>query len=343
MVELFELHNRERFRISAYSYGPDDGSTMQKRVKNAFDEFVDIRDDSIEQTAKRIYANQVDILVDLKGYTMLNRAGILALRPAPIQVNYLGYPGTMGADFVDYLIADSFIIPPEYIDNYTEKVVWLPGCYQPNDRSRPRLAAPTRPECGLPEQEFVFCCLNAAYKITPSVFDVWCRLVLAVPGSILWLWANNPFVEKNLRLEAASRGISAERLVMAPKLNPEQHLARLQCADLFLDTTPVNAHTTCSDALWMGLPVITCVGETFPSRVAGSLLTAIGLPELITTNLEDYFKLALELATDENRRKQLRARLIENRDTSPLFDTERFTGNLEDAYNSMWEARRNRF
>ncbi|MGO8753933.1 MAG: tetratricopeptide repeat protein [Gallionellaceae bacterium] len=336
MAELFELHDRTRFNLSAYSYGPDDGSAMRERISKAFDRFVDIRDYSFEQAARKIYADRVDILIDLKGYSMLSRSGILALRPAPIQVNYLGYPGTMGADFVDYLIADRFIIPPEHFAHYTEKVVWLPDCYQPTDRTRPRLAAPTRRECGLPEAGVVFCSLNQTYKITPDVFDIWCRLLTAMPGSTLWLWANNPYAESNLKREAESRGVSPERLVMAPRLKPERHLARLQCADLFLDTTPVNAHTTCSDALWMGLPVITCAGETFPSRVAGSLLTAMGLPELITYNLEDYFRLALELATDEKKRKELREKIIANRDSAPLFDTARLTRNLEQAYEKMW-------
>ena len=336
MAEVFELHDRSRFHITAYSSGPDNGSAMRARAKNAFDKFVDIRDDSLEGAARKIHADRIDILVDLKGYTQHSRSAILALRPAPVQVNYLGYPGTMGADFVDYLIADRFIIPPEHFEHYSEKVVWLPDCYQPNDRTRPRLAAPSRESCGLPDAGMVFCCFNQTYKITPEIFDVWCRLLQAVPGSVLWLLAK-PHVEDNLRREAERRGVDPERLVMAPGLAPEKHLARLQCADLFLDTIPYNAHTTCSDALWMGLPVITCVGETFPSRVAGSLLTAMGMPELITYNLEDYYALALSLALDREKREGMRNKIIALQDTAPLFDSVRFTRNLEAVYAGMWE------
>jgi predicted O-linked N-acetylglucosamine transferase (SPINDLY family) len=339
MAEVFELHDRSRFHITAYSSGPDNGSAMRARAKNAFDKFVDIRDDSLEGAARKIHADRIDILVDLKGYTQHSRSAILALRPAPVQVNYLGYPGTMGADFVDYLIADRFIIPPEHFEHYSEKVVWLPDCYQPNDRTRPRLAAPSRESCGLPDAGMVFCCFNQTYKITPEIFDVWCRLLQAVPGSVLWLLAK-PHVEDNLRREAERRGVDPERLVMAPGLAPEKHLARLQCADLFLDTIPYNAHTTCSDALWMGLPVITCVGETFPSRVAGSLLTAMGMPELITYNLEDYYALALSLALDREKREGMRNKIIALRDTAPLFDSVRFTRNLEAVYEKMWEGMR---
>jgi len=243
----------------------------------------------------------------------------------------------MGADFVDYLIADRFIIPSEHFEHYSEKVVWLPDCYQPNDRTRRRLKAPTRESCGLPEEGVVFCCFNQTYKITPAVFDVWCRLLKAVPGSVLWLLASNPYAQGNLIREAEQRGVAGGRLVMAPLQPPEEHLARLQCADLFLDTIPYNAHTTCSDALWMGLPVITCVGDTFPSRVAGSLLTAMGVAELITYNLEDYYSLALTLALDREKRQGIRNKIISLRDTSALFDSERFTRNLETAYEKMWE------
>ncbi len=335
MAEVFELHDRTRFQITAYSYGPDDGSKMRKRLEDTFDQFVDISDDTHENSARRIYGDNIDILVDIKGYTQNTRSGILALRPAPIQVNYLGYPGTMGADFVDYMIADRFIIPPEQREHYTENIVWLPDCYQPNDRTRSRMSSPTRGECGLPEEGIVFCCFNQTYKITQEVFDTWCRLLKAAPDSILWLLANNPHAEGNLKRESANRGVDPKRLVMAPILESEKHLARLQCADLFLDTVPVNAHTTCSDALWMGLPVITCVGNTFPARVAGSLLSAMGVPELITYNLDDYYSLAIDLATDKKKRKNIRNKIVANRDTAPLFDSKRFTRNLEAVYTNM--------
>lgn len=335
MAEVFEQHNRARFHVTAYSYGPDEDSEMRKRLQSSFDQFVDIKSISDMDAARRIYADHIDILIDLTGYTVNSRSGILALRPAPRQVNYLGYPGTMGADFVDYLIADQFIIPPEHQKHYTEKIVYLPNCYQPNDGKRPRFAAPTRKSVGLPESGHVFCCFNQTYKITPEIFNIWCRLLIAVPGSVLWLSASTPYSEERLRREAERRGVSSERLVMGPMLDPAQHLARLQCADLFLDTVPYNAHTTCSDALWMGLPVVTCAGETFPSRVAGSLLSAMGVPELITYDLEDYFGLARDLATDRTKLDVVRKKIISNRETSPLFDSALYTRNLEEVYSKI--------
>ncbi len=339
MARVFELHDRNRFHITAYSYGADDASPMRKRLEQAFDHFVDIQDATHEDAAKKIFADGIDILVDLKGYTQHSRSGILALRPAPVQVNYLGYPGTMGTDLVDYIIADGFVIPPDRRKYFAEKVVCLPDCYQPNDDTRRRLPAPPRAECGLPEHAFVFCCFNQTYKITPEIFAVWSRLLQAVPGSCLWLWANHPHAEANLRAAAAGNGISPERLIMAPSIwEAEKHLARLQCADLFLDTLPYNAHTTCSDALWMGLPVVTCAGETFPSRVAGSLLTALGVPELIAENLDDYYRLALDLATDQEKLAGIRNKIITGREASALFDSARFTANLEQAYAQMLVA-----
>jgi len=336
IAEVIERHDRSRFNITAYSFGADDYSETRQRLENAFDIFTNIENKSYEDAARRIYDDRIDILVDLTGYTHNSRSAILALRPAPIQVNYLGYPGTMGADFVDYLIADQFVIPPEHEEHYTETVIRMPDCFMPRDCTLPRLAAPSRTNCGLPADGFVFCCFNQTYKITPDMFEIWCRLLKAVPDSLLWLPASNVQAEENLKLEAAKRGIASERIFMAAKLPEIQaHLARLQCADLFLDTNPYNAHATCNDALWMGLPVITCVGETFPSRVAGSLLTSIGAPELITYNLEDYFHLALELATDKKKYESVRNKINANRYTSPLFDSKRFTHNLENAYIQM--------
>ena len=337
IAEVIELHDRSRFNVTAYSYGPDDSSTMRLRLAEAFDNFVDIQHISNEDAAKKIYADHIDILVDLTGHTRNSRSAILAKCPAPIQVNYLGYPGTMGADFIDYLIADSFTIPTEMKKHYTENVVWMPDCFQANDRTRHRPVAPSRKQSGLPERYFVFCCFNQTFKITPEVFDIWCRLLKTVPDSVLWLPASNNLAEANLRLEMQRRGIAKERLVMAPLLPTNDHLARLQCADLFLDTLPYNAGTTCSDALWMGLPVVTCAGEAFVSRMAGSLLTAIGVPELITYSLEDYYQLAFELATDRDKLDSIRNKIIANRDTSPLFDSERFTRNLEKLYMQMMD------
>lgn len=337
MAEVFERHDRSRFHITAYSYGPNDGSALRKRLENAFDSFTDIQGDSYESAARKIYSDQTDILVDLTGYTQNTRSGLLALRPAPVQVTYLGYPGTMGANFVDYIIADRFTIPPGMQQHYAEKVVWMPDCYQANDSTRPRPAAPGREECGLPENGFVFCCFNQSYKITPEMFDIWCRLLKNAPGSILWLHASNSHVKANLAREAENRGVAAGRLVMAPMMQTNEYLARLQCADLFLDTLPYNAGTTCSDALWMGLPVVTCAGDAFASRMAGSLLTAMGVPELITYNLEDYYRLALDLALDGEKLKDVRDKIRSNRDTSSLFDCGRFTRNLEQACMRMME------
>jgi predicted O-linked N-acetylglucosamine transferase (SPINDLY family) len=290
------------------------------------------------QAAERIAADEVDILVDLKGYTIDARTQIAALRPAPIQVNFLGYPGTMGAPFMDYILVDDFVVPTDQQPFFTEKLVHLPGCYQVNDSRReiaPRTL--TRAECGLPEQGFVFCCFNNTYKITPAVFDVWMKLLGAVPGSVLWLFEANRFAADNLRREAQARGIAPERLVFAPRLDGPAHLARHRLADLFLDTFPVNAHTTASDALWAGCPLLTIAGETFVSRVAGSLLRALAMSELVTANLEEYQALALRLAGDPGQLAELRARLAANRGTSALFDGERFARSLERAYAQMWE------
>jgi len=281
---------------------------------------------------------QVDIAVDLKGYTHDARPGILAHRPAPIQVGFLGYPGTTGAAFIDYVIADRIVLPFDQQPHYAEKIVHLPECYQVND-SRRRIAgsAPTRNDAGLPDDAFVFCSFNNNYKITPPVFDVWMRLLHAVDGSVLWLLRDNDGAERNLRKEAAVRGIDPGRLVFAGRMQLDQHLARHRLADLFLDTLPVNAHTTASDALWAGLPLITWCGEAFAGRVAASLLTAVGLPELVTHSLDDYEALALKLATDAPLLKSVRQKLEHNRLTCALFDANRFRAHLEAAYATMWD------
>jgi protein O-GlcNAc transferase len=275
---LIEHHDRGRFEVIAYGFDTDDGSAMRCRLVAAFDRFVDISQRPDRDAARLIHADAVDILVDLHGYTPDCRAKILAYRPAPIQVNYLGYPGTMGADFIDYIIADRVVLPPEDQAFFSEQVVYLPDCYQPNDDRREIAErTPTRGECGLPERDFVFCCFNNNYKITPDFFDIWMRLLRSVPDSVLWLYEANLLVKANLAREAEARGVAPGRLVFAPKLGPAEHLARQRLADLFLDTLPYNAHTTASDALWVGLPVLTCTGNTFAGRVATSLLRAIGL------------------------------------------------------------------
>ncbi len=282
--------------------------------------------------------SEIDIAVDLKGFTANSRTGILALRPAPVQVNYLGYPGTMGAPYIDYVIADRHVIPPDHDIHYTEKVVRLPDAYQVNDATR-RIAepAPTRAEAGLPEAGFVFCCFNSNYKITPEIFAVWMRLLERVTGSVLWLLEGSPLASENLRAEAKRRGVAPDRLIFAPMVPADVHLARHRLADLFLDTRPVNAHTTASDALWAGLPLVTCIDDAFAGRVAASLLHAVGLPELAARDLEHYEAIALRVATTPSLRSELRARLAQNRSTHPLFDTDRYRRHLEAAYEAMWE------
>ena len=337
IAELIERHDRRRFEVSGYSIGPDSTGIMRRRLTAGFDRFVDLRLAPFREAAERLHRDGIDILVDLKGYTQDAKTRILAFRPAPLQVNFLGYPGSMGAGFIDYIIADRFCIPSVDDMFYSEKVVRLPDCYQPND-SRRTIAerTPSRAEAGLPKRGFVFCCFNNTYKLTPPFFDVWMRLLAAVPDSVLWLLENNDGAEVNLRHEAALRGVDADRLVFAPRLPLPHHLARHRLADLFLDTLPYNAHTTASDALWAGLPVLTCAGQTFAGRVAASLLNAIGLPELITETIAEYESLALKLASEPAGLAVIREKLLKNRGIAPLFDIERYTCNIEGAYTWMW-------
>jgi predicted O-linked N-acetylglucosamine transferase (SPINDLY family) len=337
-AELFERHDRARFEVFAYSYGPDDASAMRRRLAGAFDRFVDIRPLSHAQAAHRIRADAVDILIDLKGHTLDARTAMLAARPAPVQVNYLGYPGTMGAAFIDYVIVDRIVAPPEHQAYFTEKLVTLPGCYQPNGARRASAATPSRRGCGLPADAFVFCCFNNTYKITPAFFAVWMRLLKRMPGSVLWLLESNALARHNLRREAEQRGIAPDRLVFAPIQPVAEHLARHRLADLFLDTLPCNAHTTASDALWSGVPVLTCAGATFAGRVAASAVAAVGLPELIAPSLEAYERLALDLARTPARLRDLRERLERNRAAAPLFDVAAYARHLEGAYARMWET-----
>src|SRR6516162_1117897 len=337
MAELFERHDRSRFEVIGVSFGVDDKSDMRRRLVAAFDQFYDVRRKSDEEVAKLLHDLQVDIAIDLKGYTQDSRPGILAYRPTPVQASYLGFPGTMGAEFIDYIIADETVLPFDHQPFYAEKIVHLPDCYQVNDTKR-NIAerTPTRQEAGLPEKGCVFCCFNNNWKITPEVFSVWIRLLHAVEGSVLWLVRDNESVERNLRKEAQARGIDPARLVFAGRLPLEDHLARHRLADLFLDTLPYNAHTTASDALWVGLPVLTCMGNAFAGRVAASLLNAIGLPELVTHSIEDYETLALRLAKHPSLLEGYRNRLATNGLTHPLFDIDRFRHHIEAAYLQMW-------
>lgn len=338
MTRLFELHDRRRFDVTAICYSIDDGSQMRARLQRAFDRFVDVRTATDRQAAQQIAALGIDIAIDLKGHTEQGRLGILAARPAPVQATYIGYPGTLGAPYIDYVLADRVVIPPEHQQFYTEKVVWLPGSYQVNDD---RVAAaprtPSRAELGLPETGFVFCGFNNAYKLRPETFAVWMRLVAAVPGSVLWLLASNPAMERNLREAASASGVAPERVVFAPMMGLEEHLARHRCADLFLDTLPYNAHTTASDALRSGLPVVTCIGSTFAGRVAASLLLALDLPELVTGSMAEYEALALKLARDPAALAALRAKVERHCATHSLFDSAAFCRNVEAAYQTMWE------
>jgi predicted O-linked N-acetylglucosamine transferase (SPINDLY family) len=341
MAELFEYHDKDRFELVALSFGPDLQDQMQQRISAAFDKFIDVRKQSDKDVALLSRNLGIDIAIDLKGFTQDSRVGIFAFEAAPIQVNYLGYPGTMGASYFDYLVADKTLIPEGSQIHYSEKIVYLPNSYQVNDTQR-RIADKVfaREELDLPDSGFVFCCFNNNYKITPHTFESWMRILRRVDGSVLWLLEDNPTASTNLRKEAQRRDVNPNRLVFAKRIPLPEHLARHCAADLFVDTLPCNAHTTASDALWAGLPVLTCMGEAFASRVAASLLNAIGLPELITSRQEDYEALAVELATNPERLKSVKAKLEQNRLTTPLFDTKLFTRHIEDAYTQMIERYR---
>ncbi|MGT2441188.1 tetratricopeptide repeat protein [Bradyrhizobium betae] len=337
-AELIELHDRSRFEVIGISLGPDDRSEIRSRLKAAFDAFHDVRDRSDRDVAALLNDMRIDIAIDRSGYTVNARPAIFAARPAPIQVNYVGFPGSLGADFYDYVIGDATVLPIEQQPFYSENIVHLPDCYLPNDSRRQRTThIPTREDVGLPSEGFVFCCFNNNYKITPAVFDVWVRLLAQVPGSALWLYGDRAGAESHLRREAAARGIDPARLVFAPRLPQHQHLARHRLADLFLDTLPYNAHTTASDALWTGLPVVTCKGKSFAGRVAASLLQAVGMPDLVTSDLGAYERLALRLASDPAMLGTLRQRLQQNRMSQPLFHGDRYRRHLESAYTTMWE------
>jgi protein O-GlcNAc transferase len=337
MAGVFEHHDRRRFEVTGISLQNDDGSPASRRVRAALGNVVDVFAKTDAEIAALLRELEIDIAVDLMGHTFGGRTGIFARRPAPLQVNYLGFPGTMGASYMDYLIADRIVVPAAQQRHYTESIVRMPDCFQANDDQR-RIAAhrPARKAAGLPESGFVFCCFNNSYKITPSLFARWLALLQSLPGSVLWLLAEHHAVTRNLRAEAQRQGVDPQRLVFAERLPYADHLARVQLADLFLDTLPFNAGTTASDALWAGVPVLTCCGEAFASRMAASLLTTMGLPELIAGNADDYSALALKLATTPALLKELRTRLSCHRGNSVLFDTARFCRNLESAYLTMW-------
>ena len=336
---LPEHHDRDRFDVIAFSLGTQIKDAMARRLNKGFGRVVEtgaLPDQDIAALARR---HKIDIAIDLNGFTAGNRTGVFALRAAPLQVSYLGYPGTMGAPYFDYLIADSTVIPTDQRQYYAEKIAYLPDSYQPRDATHIIAGRNfAKEECGLPESGFIFCSFNNSYKFTPKIFDIWMRLLDRIDGSVLWLPSGNDAAMRNLRSEAEARGVSSRRLVFAPRLpDLSEHLARLRLADLFLDTIPFNAHTSASDALWAGLPVLSCEGETFPGRVGASLLRAVGLPELVTASLDEYETQALELARNPQALLALRQRLAARRSTAPLFDTALYTKHLEAAFTAMWQ------
>ena len=330
MAGMLKAHDRTKFELIAFSFGPDSNDNLTKNIRSNFDKFIDVRSLSDRAVAACARDLEIDISIDLKGFTQDSRTGIFAERTAPIQINYLGFPGSMGASYIDYIIADDFIIPRDQEHSYAEHVLRMPNCYQPNDNKRiyPR-ASQKRQDHNLPDDALVLCSFNNNFKITPNVFDIWMRLLNQFPSSVLWLLKDNQTSEYNLVQEAKIRGVSSERLIFAERLNQEDHLARHSCADLFLDTYPCNAHTTASDALWTGLPMVTCSGNSFASRVAGSLLNTIGLPELITYNLLDYERTIIELMSSPSFLSEIKSKLQKNIKTSPLFDTLRYTKDWE--------------
>ena len=338
MAELFELHDKSFFEIHAFSFGPDNQDSMRERIKNSVDYFHDVRDldDSEITLLSRNY--NINIAIDLKGYTFDCRPGIFAKRAAPIQVSYLGYPGTMGSNYIDYIIADHTLIPANNQNNYTEKIVFLPNSYQVNDSKRTiSNIIPKKLDENLPDNAFVFCCFNNSYKILPEVFSIWMDILNKIDNSVLWLLNENCLATRNLLKEAANRGISPDRIIFAERKKLPEHLSRHSLADLFLDTLPYNAHTTASDALWAGLPVLTCSGKTFASRVSASLLNAIKVPELITENLVDYQETAIYLALNPDKLSMIKEKINKNILSAPLFNTKLFTKNIEEAYFRMHE------
>jgi len=338
IAELFEIHNKEQFELIAFYFGPDVKDEMHNRISKAFDQFIDVHNESDQAVAKLSRQLGIDIVIDLGGLTGDCRPGIFSFRAAPIQVNYLGYPGTMGANFIDYIIADHTLIPDKSQEFYSEKVIYLPNTYQVNDRKKVISDKQfSRTELGLPKDSFVFCCFNNNHKILPTTFLGWMRILKTVKSAVLLLLEDNSRSEVNLKREAEKQGVDASRLIFVERASLRDHLARHRQADLFLDTFPYNAHTTASDALWAGLPVLTLMGESFASRVAASLLTAIDLPELITSSQEQYEALAIELATNPAKLKAIKMKLESNRLTTPLFDTPRFTKHLEESYTKMYE------
>lgn len=333
MAELIEKLDRERFSVHLYSHGPDDKSAMRERIKRAGDSFLEIGGMSDKEAAQRVRDDGIDILIDLKGHTSRCRMGIFAWRPAPIQVGYLGFPGTSGADYLDYMVGDPVVTPLDQAPWYTEKLAQMPICYQPNDRQRALPQLTSRAAHGLPEDALVLCGFNQPFKISPEMMDIWCGLLQRWPHAVLWLLKWNVECESALIEQARQRGIDASRLVFAPAISSAQHISRFALADIFVDTWPCNGHTTASDALWAGVPVVTCSGQSFASRVAGSLLNAVGLGEWVSTDLAGYEARITRLAEDPELRRSIRAQLVQARDASPLFDSDRYASDFGEL---MW-------
>lgn len=337
MAEMLEHHDRSRFEVTLYSHGKDDRSAMRQRVMAGSEHVVDLRGQSDRDIAERIHADGCDLLIDLKGYTRDHRVGVFAWKPAPVSATWLGFPGSTGADYIDYLIGDPVVTPLDHAAHYSEHLAQMPVCYQPNDRQRALPPAPTRAEAGLPDDALVLAGFNQPYKISAQVFDVWCAILQALPQAVLWLLEWNAQSRDNLSREAAQRGIDPARIVWAQRKRPADHMARMQLADLFLDTWPCNAHTTASDALWAGVPVVTWAGQTFASRVAASLVHAVGQGELACRDIEHYAHTVVELAHDPARRQALREQLVQARTASPLFDSAGFTRDIEALYLRMMQ------
>jgi predicted O-linked N-acetylglucosamine transferase (SPINDLY family) len=335
--DLFASHDRSKFELIGFSFGPDIDDEMRRKVKGSFDQFIDVRLKSDLEVTKLSRDMGIDIAVDLHGFTQNMRLNIFAARCAPIQVNYIGYPGTMGASYMDYLMTDKVMVPTKSYGHYSEKIVSLPDIYLVNCNRAMSDKVFTREEFGLPNDGFVYCCFNNSHKITPAVFDVWMRILKSVEGSVLWLFVDNAVAIANLRKEAERRGVSADRIIIADRLPMPEHLARHKLADLFLDTLPYTAHTTCSDALWAGLPVLTLIGESYPARVSAAILNSMGLPDLITNTQEEYEFKAIEFGNDADKLWEIRERLSKNKLTSPVYDVKKMTKSVEAAYEAMYD------
>lgn len=337
---LIENHDRTRFEVYAFSYGPDTRDYMRVRLENIFDDFIDIRNQSDAESAQLSRSIGIDIAIDLKGYTGESRPGIFADRAAPIQINYLGYPGTLGSEFIDYIIADNIVINSSNRAGFSESIIYLPNSYQPNDATRSISSATlSKSDFGIPDNKFIFCCFNCCYKFTPKLLDCWCDILHHIDNSVLWLLELSPIAKDNLLRETKNRGIDIRRLIFCQHLPHAEHLARHRLADLFLDTYPCNAHTAASDSLWAGLPLITLAGESFASRVASSLLNAVGLSELVVTTFEEYAQLAISLANDPNKLLSIRNWLQSDHANLPLFNTKLYTYNIESAFSQIYTRR----